>query len=83
MKMLYDTSAVLIHVLYFALRSGLFGLCQDRKWEDSSVCAASAAETVRGPVWYLLPGAHSHQVSAEVTVANLDVYEDSLSSRSM
>ncbi len=51
-------------VLFFPHRSGLYGLCQDWKWEDCSICAARAAETVRGPVWHLLPGAHSYQVSA-------------------
>lgn len=45
-------------------RSGLYGLCQDRQWENSSVRVASAAETLRGPVRHLLPGAHSYQVSA-------------------
>lgn len=28
------------------LRSGLYGLCQDRQWKNCSLCAASAAEAV-------------------------------------
>lgn len=45
-------------------RSGLYGLCQDRQWENRSLRVASAAEALRGPIWHLLLGAHPYQVSA-------------------
>lgn len=63
------TKPVLNVLCVFSPRSGLSGLCQDWKWEDGRICAASAAETVRGPLWHLLSGSHSHQVSEKQLVS--------------
>lgn len=62
MRVWADLGRNLNRCVSVAVRSGLYGLCQDWQWEDSSVRAASVTETVRGSLWHLLFSAHSNQV---------------------
>ncbi len=43
-------------------RSGLHGLCKDRKWKNGRICSPSGAEVVWGPVWCFLFGVNTHKV---------------------